>query len=357
MRAVVLTPGATSPLLTQWAEPEATENDNLLQTVEVGICGTDALLLEGIEGAPPAGEEALVLGHEGLARVVTPARDGRFRVGDLVVSAVRWPDPKPCEACAAGRPDLCLSEGWTEHGIRGRHGFMVDRWTADSARLVHVPAELKGTAVLVEPLSVVINLLEKLRHSEQARLGRGQVAVVIGAGPIGILTACMLTLEGRAVLLADRLDREGRRGRTAAGLGIDYLQVSDLLNDTAFRHRLREADVVVEAAGATAAVLLSLVLCRANGTVAVLGTGQAREVIDVDTNEVASELVQHNKAIIGSVNASFTHVQASIGALQEITSRWPGVIEAMIDRYPPSELSRAMSASADTYVKSAISFE
>jgi threonine dehydrogenase-like Zn-dependent dehydrogenase len=357
MRAIALKRGIKSPHLTEWAEPAAVETETLLETVEVGICGTDALMLEGVEGAPPAGEESLILGHEGLARVLVPARGSELHRGDLVVSAVRWPDPKPCDACATGRPDLCLNEGWTEHGIRGRHGFMVDRWTTDSSRLVAVPAALKDTAVLLEPLSVVVNLLAKLKLSEQARLGPGQVAVVIGAGPIGILTACLLTLEGRSVVLADRLDPAGRRGRTAAALSLDYLRVLDPCNNTAFQHRLREADVVVEAAGATATVLQSLVLCRANGTVAVLGTGQSRNPVTVDVNEVAMELVQHNKAVIGSVNASFEHLQASVQALERITSRWPGVIEGMIDRYPPSELGRALTTSTDRYVKSVITFE
>jgi threonine dehydrogenase-like Zn-dependent dehydrogenase len=357
MRAIALERGANSPRLREWAEPTVAETESLLQTVEVGLCGTDTLLLEGIEGAPPPGEESLILGHEGLARVLEPAVGSTLRPGDLVVPAVRWPDPKPCEACATGRPDLCLNEGWTEHGIRGRHGFMVDQWAVDATRLVVVPPALKSTAVLLEPLSVVVNLLGKLRLAEQARLGRGQVAVVIGAGPVGILTACMLALEGRNVSLADRLGPSGRRGKTVAGLGLDYLHVTDAYSDTSLRSRLREADVVVEAAGATASILGSLVLCRANGTVAVLGTGQASHNMTVDTNEVAMELVQHNKAIIGSVNASFEHLRLAVQALEQLTARWPGVLDAMIDRYAPSDLDRALRTSADEYVKSAISFE
>ena len=358
MRAVVLKRGAKSPQLTDWAEPAVTgESDTLLETVEVGLCGTDALMLEGVEGAPPAGEDSLILGHEGLARVLTPAAGSDLRAGDLVVSAVRWADPKPCEGCAVGRADLCLNEGWTEHGIRGRHGFMVDRWVTAGSRLVAVPPELKHTAVLLEPLSVVVNLLAKLRSVEQARLGPGQLAVVIGAGPVGILTACMLTLEGRCVVLADRLDAQGRRGRAVAGLSLEYLKVADLREDTAFRRRLREADVVVEAAGATTAVLPALTLCRANGTVAVLGTGQRSTPVTVDSNEVAQELVQHNKALIGSVNASFEHLRQSVVALGQITARWPGLLEAMIDRYQPSELTSVLKTPTDRYVKSVISFE
>jgi threonine dehydrogenase-like Zn-dependent dehydrogenase len=358
MRAVVLKRGAKSPHLMEWAEPAVTnEFDTLLETVEVGLCGTDALMLSGTEGAPPAGEDALILGHEGLARVLTPARGSRLRAGDLVVSAVRWPDPKPCDACGAGRADLCLNEGWTEHGIRGRHGFMVDRWVTAGSRLVVVPPELKPTAVLLEPLSVVVNLLEKLRLVEETTLGRGQLAVVIGAGPVGILTACMLSLQDRRVLLVDRLDPQGRRGRLVAGLGLEYLQVGELSEDDEFRHRLAEADVVIEAAGATTAVLPALTLCRANGTVGVLGTGQGSSPVTVDTNEVAAELVQHNKALLGSVNASFEHLRSAVGALGRITARWPGVLEAMIDRYPPAELAGVLRKPTDQYVKSAISFE
>lgn len=72
MKALVLPRGKSAAELQDWPLPPAAEAaQTMLRTLEVGVCGTDRLLLEGIEGMPPQGENALVLGHEGLFEVVS----------------------------------------------------------------------------------------------------------------------------------------------------------------------------------------------------------------------------------------------------------------------------------------------
>ena len=69
------------------AEPAEDEGDLLVETLAVGICGTDLEIVAGEYGDPPPGEELLVLGHESLGRVLEPPPESSpsgLRSGDLV---------------------------------------------------------------------------------------------------------------------------------------------------------------------------------------------------------------------------------------------------------------------------------
>src|SRR5687768_13731984 len=98
MQAITVLPGhASSARLDQIAEPARDEGAVLVETVAVGVCGTDREILSGLYGAAPPGRERLVLGHESLGRVLEAPADSGLRIGDLVVGIVRRADPVPCE--------------------------------------------------------------------------------------------------------------------------------------------------------------------------------------------------------------------------------------------------------------------
>ena len=98
-----------------------------MQTLAVGLCGTDAEIVRGEYGDAPPGEDHLVLGHENLGRVLIAPTGSGPAEGDLVVGIVRRPDPEPCPACAAGEWDFCRNGRYTEHGIKQLHGFARER--------------------------------------------------------------------------------------------------------------------------------------------------------------------------------------------------------------------------------------
>ncbi len=76
-------------------EPSPDEGSVLIQTLSLGVCGTDREIVAGALGQPPADCDTLVLGHESLGRVgVAPPGSG-FSPGDHVVGIVRRPDPVP----------------------------------------------------------------------------------------------------------------------------------------------------------------------------------------------------------------------------------------------------------------------
>src|SRR5690349_7333317 len=108
MRAVTLEPRKTHTLgLADIVEPPASDGPILVQSVALGVCGTDRELIEGHYGEAPPGHARLVIGHESLGRVIEAPENSGFRSGELVVGIVRHPDPVPCANCAVGEWDMC----------------------------------------------------------------------------------------------------------------------------------------------------------------------------------------------------------------------------------------------------------
>ncbi|MGH9333743.1 MAG: alcohol dehydrogenase catalytic domain-containing protein, partial [Vicinamibacteria bacterium] len=157
MRGIAAFPDEKQLKIVDHPEPHLeTETDVKLRMLDVGVCGTDRKIARFEYGVAPASSPYLVLGHESLGEVTeTGSAVKGISPGDLVVIMVRRPCARPsCPACAAGRPDFCLTGEFTERGIRGRHGFMTER-VVDGQRYMHVvPHELREVGVLVEPLTI-----------------------------------------------------------------------------------------------------------------------------------------------------------------------------------------------------------
>jgi glucose 1-dehydrogenase len=156
MQAITVIPEqAGSGRLDEVAEPSPDDGELLVQTLAVGVCGTDLEISQGDYGWPPPGRERLVLGHESLGRVLASPAGSDLAAGDLVVAIVRQPDPEPCASCAAGEWDMCRNGRYTEHGIKQLDGFMRERYRIDPSYAVKLDPSLERTGVLLEPTSVV----------------------------------------------------------------------------------------------------------------------------------------------------------------------------------------------------------
>ena len=125
MRGLIVEAGKadSARLVDDLPEPDPAEGSVLVDGLALGICGTDREIATGQYGWAPPGEDRLILGHESLGRVREAAPGSGFTPGDLVVGIVRRPDPVPCPNCAAGEFDMCRNGQYTEHGIKGLHGF------------------------------------------------------------------------------------------------------------------------------------------------------------------------------------------------------------------------------------------
>ncbi|NYH77260.1 threonine dehydrogenase-like Zn-dependent dehydrogenase [Actinopolyspora biskrensis] len=178
------------------AHPKPEPRDALDVTVEVvqsGICGTDRSVLVGKFPA----ETGVVMGHEAVGVVDSVGAEvTRLAPGDRVVI-----NPTlycgTCPTCLEGHWDFCSNKAGTEVGLDYDGSF------ADFIRLPElfchrVPDEMSfDRAVVIEPLTCALN------NVEAGRLQPGETAVIVGAGPMGVVTAMAAERYGARVLLLE----------------------------------------------------------------------------------------------------------------------------------------------------------
>ena len=200
MLALVTTPGeAHTTHVAQVPDARAGAGEVLVRTLAVGVCGTDREISEGLFGVAPQGAERLVLGHEWLGEV---ARDAAgFSRGDLVTATVRRSCGR-CRACAEQAPDACATGDYSERGITRLDGFASELVAERAEHLVPVPASLGHLGVLAEPASVCARGLRHARAIGGRQPWSPGRALVLGTGAIGMLTRCLLVLDGVEVWTA-----------------------------------------------------------------------------------------------------------------------------------------------------------
>ena len=127
----------------------------------------------------------------------------------------------PCPACAAGQWDFCANGQYAERGIKGLDGYGATRWRVGSRFAVKVPDRLGDLGVLTEPASVVAKAWEQIDLIAARALRSARVALVAGAGPIGMLAALLGVQRGYQMHVFDRV-AAGPKPALVAALGATY---------------------------------------------------------------------------------------------------------------------------------------
>jgi len=322
MRALTVIPRkADSAALAEVPEPAATQGDVLVRASTVGVCGTDREILAGKHGELPPGEARLILGHEAVGRVLSAPDGSNLHEGDWVVGIVRHPDPLPCDSCAVGEWDMCRNGRYTEHGIKGRHGFATERYRLQPDFALAIPPALGKLGVLVEPTSIVAKAWDQIeRIGRRAHFGPQRV-LVTGAGPIGLLAALLGVQRGLEVHVLDRT-QDGPKPALVRDLGAAYHvgKVDDLC---------RESDIVLECTGAADVIFAAIYSARPNGIICLAGVSSGGAIAAVDVGAVNRELVMENNVVFGSVNANRRHYEQAVDALAKADRAW---LERLITR-------------------------
>lgn len=347
-QAIVVTPGTKGTARVQ-AVPvgELGAGQLLLRVLEVGICGTDQEINEGLYGAPPEGEAYLIPGHESVTEVVGIGRGvSGWLPGDLAVPVVRRPCPEMCAACARGRWDMCLTGNFRERGISGLHGMLREQMVDDADYVVRVPKSLRDCAVLVEPLSIVEKAVGEtllLQHRSPAPPRR---ALVTGAGPIGLLAALLLMARGMEVHVLDQHPKDSPKAKIATAAGATYIDDSDITLEEATKGI--SFDLAVEASGYAPLLFRALGKLARNAALVLTGVTAGHHSLSVDVDLLNKELVLENQLLIGSVNAARHHYTAAVNDLSRWKKRYPELLPRLItERYPLSRYTDALRKSAD----------
>ncbi len=298
-------------------------DDVLLEVAYCGICGTD--LHEYAVGpiVTPVAPHPLTgvtlpqtLGHEFSARVVEVGADVTdVRPGDRVAIMPAIVCGR-CRYCRRGQGHLCVRFACT--GLSAETGGLAQYAVVKEYQAARLPDEVSDLeGAVIEPAAVAAYGVER------AGVTGGDVVLVTGAGPIGILSAMYARAAGAASVVVS----EPNRNRAALAAGLDIGHVVDPTTDEldAVVAELTDGDGVdlaVECSGSTPALAGCLAQTRKRGAIVQTGLHTSPATID------AMALSEKDLSLYGSWCWN--------------TTDWPRIIRLVASgRYP---VARAVTA-------------
>jgi L-iditol 2-dehydrogenase len=320
-RAALVVSGPGDVRLEQRAELRPGPGELLVEPELVGLCGTD---LEIIDGSidPAYIRHPVVLGHEwtGVVTGDSPLSGRRVIVEGIIGCG-------HCAGCATGQANLC--DTYDELGFT-RDGAAASQIVVPAALAHPLDASVSPEdAVLAEPAAVVYQALTK------AGVVPGSKVLILGDGTIALLSVMLARLWSPAQIAVLGLRREQAELATAAGatsFGLANSQAGDQEADAG----PEGFDLVIEAAGATAAVEAAVSRVKRGGTVLLIGLPPHGETVPL----AADDLVNNDVSLLGS----FSYTPASwrgVLALLNSGQLKPGIL--ITHRYPLTDWEQAIA--------------
>lgn len=335
MKAIAITPHvANSARVIDTPEPHMNNDQVMVRMVRGGICGTDAEINTGAFGDAPPGCDYLILGHENFGQVErVGSRTSRFKKGDYVVATVR----RPCDCinCEAGESDMCMTEKFTERGVRREHGFLAEYYADYETFLVPIPAHLHEVAILIEPYSIVSKAIWQGWKIQERMVWQPRTALVTGAGTIGLLAALALRARGLKVVICGLAGADSLSAKLATEAGATYVCVNDTPLQEIPKLLGNRIDVLFEATGHGPTSLQALDLITTNGIALLVSVTIGTHKVTVDADALNMRMVLGNMLAVGLVNANRKYFEFGVRDFGNFQERFPGVLERMLTRRVP----------------------
>jgi glucose 1-dehydrogenase len=345
MKAITVEPRKPgSARLEDIPEPDVSDGSVVVECIAVGVCGTDAEIVDGQYGWAPPGKTRLVLGHESLGRVIDAGVSRSLKAGDLVVGIVRRPDRVPCPNCAVGEWDMCRNGQYTERGIKEIDGFMSERWRIEPEYAMKIDPALGLLGVLLEPTTVVTKAWEQVLAVGHRALWEPKTVLVTGAGPIGLLATLVGLQHGFEVHVLDRVE-SGPKPDLVRALGATYH--TGTVEDVGF-----EPDVIIECTGVGQVINHAIRGIGAGGVVCLTGVGTGDAIVS-SAADLAAAAVLKNNVVVGSVNANKRHWYKATAALARADHQW--LARLITRRERPADFTHALARRPDD-VKAVVQF-
>ena len=273
--------------VTDMPEPEVGARDVLVQIRACGICGSD---IHGFDGSSGRRIPPLIMGHEasgvvaGIGSDVTKVNEGDRVTFDSMVSCGE------CSFCERGEMNLCDDRrvlGVSCDDYR-QHGCFAEYAVVPEHIIYSLPDNLSFEhAAMIEPVSVAEHAVKR------TPIAKGDTAVVVGTGMIGLLVVQALKAAGCGQIIAvDLADEKLALAQTlGAELGINP-KITDAVAAIREATGGRGADVAMEVVGATPTVQTAIEGTRKGGHVTLIGN-LAPEVDFPLQSVVTRELTLH----------------------------------------------------------------
>jgi L-iditol 2-dehydrogenase len=269
MQALILT-GPNELHVGELPTPKPGRNEVLCKVDSVAICGTDLHIVEGkFPGRWPRAYP-YTPGHEWSGVVVQLGEGAElfgWKVGDRV-AGTSHAGCGFCRMCTTGRYNLCDNYG--NEAVHRQYGHY-----SQGADAEYMASSIKSVYKLPESISIEVGALIDtasiaLHSVKRPGIQPGDTVVVVGAGPLGILTAdCALALGAGTVIVTGSGERL-KKAEEFGFLTVDYrsgdpaAKVRDLTGGVG-------AHVAIDTGGTSESIRQAVDVLRKGGRVAFTG--------------------------------------------------------------------------------------
>jgi L-iditol 2-dehydrogenase len=301
--------------------PEIGAGELLVQTVGVGLCGSDIDKITA-EAVPPG----TVLGHEVVGKIADMGEGVEgFKTGERVVVA-HHVSCQACHYCDRGSHSKCALFKSTNLDPGGFAEFIrVPAPNVESATF-HIPDNVTDEQVVfMEPLACCV------RAVERSWLHSGDVVLIVGAGAIGLLFVQLAKLKGAKVLTTDLLVDRLEMARTyGADIVANPLEdpIEDIVRETSVG---RGADAIISTVASQPVLDQAIQIIRDGGMINFFAGHRGGLEVTLDINE----LYEREVGIITSYSSSPQALREAFRLIAEGELRVDGLIS---HRLPLSEV-------------------
>ena len=275
MKAVVLKE-IGKVVLEEHADPVLENPDDVIVRVTTaGVCGSD---LHIVHGRDPGIRMGTIMGHEFVGVVEKVGSDIHdFHPGDRVLSPFTINCGK-CFYCQRNMPARCVRSfcfGFVSEDGKGLEGSQAELVSVPlaSSTLLKLPATKNDGTALADEDALFLGDIFSTAYStaEGGSIQKGDTVVVVGCGPVGLLSILAARLfEPAHIVAVDSVEYRTAKAREFGAQTVDpepdkVLQLVRELTDG------RGADAVLEAVGHPSALDLAIHVVRPGGVVSIAG--------------------------------------------------------------------------------------
>lgn len=303
------------------AKPQIEEDEILVETKSVGICGSDTEYYESGRIGEFLVEEPIILGHE-VAGLVVEVGEGveDLEVGERVALEPGIPCRK-CKYCKSGRYNLCPDVDFM--ATPPSDGAFAEYLSHPADFAFKLPESISyDEGALVEPLSVGVHA------ARRANVQPGDRVAILGAGSVGLATLQVAIVRGASeIIITDlvdfRLEKAMEFGATEA-INVEKDSIESYISSF---------NEVIQTAGAAQPYKQALELVERGGKVVQVGFSSS-ERVSIKSNLLITREVD----MLGS----FRYVNTYSDSISML-AKGQVDLEPMISKYfPPEEVEAAL---------------
>jgi threonine dehydrogenase-like Zn-dependent dehydrogenase len=184
--------------------------------------------------------------------------------------------------------------------------------------------------------------------------GASYRALVLGAGPVGLLAAMVVRTFGFETYVYDRRPAPNPKAQLVESIGARYICEQTTAE---FSHLLGSMDLVFEAVGASQLAFRAMKVLGPNGTFIFTGVPPLHEPSDVDTDAIMRNMVLKNQVMFGTVNAGKAEYETAIRELEFMAQRWPEAVQSLITARFPLDAYRELLLGLAQGIKNVLSLD